>query len=339
MSMRAAVYHGKEDIRLEQIPEPSTPPGSVKVRVAANGLCGTDLHLFYGGAHPAMTLPVVLGHEFGGEIVEIGEGVDDIGLDDQVAVEPLIPCGDCAQCGDGDYNLCGRLRVHGFAGAQGGLAELCVAARGNVHRLPDGLTGREGALVEPLAVAYHAVHQAPLGGSAAIFGAGPIGIGIFLTLQALGSGPLVVVEPSETRRRALGALGAEHILDPGAGDAAGAIADLVAGGVEVAFEAAGTGTALGSAIGATAPKGTVVVVATYEQPVTLGAGSLVQGERRLVGSSTYRGDFDPVIQLLARGAYQVERWVERVPMRELVSIALPRLRAGGAVKLLVEPGA
>ena len=79
------------------------------------------------------------------------------------------------------------------------------------------------------------------------------------------------------------------------------------------------------------------MVATYEQPVTLGASSLVQGERRLVGSSTYRGDFAPVMELMASGAYQLDRWVERVPMRELVSIALPRLRAGAAVKLLVDP--
>src|SRR5262252_6934665 len=155
--MRAALYHGKEDIRIEDIPEPSTRPGTVKLRVAANGLCGTDLHLFYGGAHPAMTLPVVLGHEFGGEVVDVGEGVEDLRLGDQVAVEPLIPCGDCPHCRAGDYNLCGRMRVHGFAGAQGGLAELCVAARSNVHLLPDGVSASEGALVEPLAVAYHAV--------------------------------------------------------------------------------------------------------------------------------------------------------------------------------------
>ena len=335
--MRAAVYHGKEDIRLEEVPEPSTPSGFVKVQVAANGLCGTDLHLFYGGAHPAMSLPVVLGHEFGGEVVEVGQGVADIRPGDQVAVEPLIPCGACPQCSAGDYNLCGRMRVHGFSGAQGGLAEFCVAARENVFRLPEGMSGRDGALVEPLAVAHHAVHRAPLGGPAAIFGAGPIGIGIFLSLHALGSGPIVVVEPSETRRRAIASLGAETVLDPGAGDAVAAIKDLVGGGVQVAFEAAGTAPALASAIAATAPKGTVVVVATYEQSVALDAGTIVQGERTIVGSSTYRGDFVPVIELMARCAYQVDRWVEQVAMRDLVSVALPRLRSGAAVKLLVDP--
>jgi (R,R)-butanediol dehydrogenase/meso-butanediol dehydrogenase/diacetyl reductase len=335
--MRAAQYYGKEDVRIEQIPEPATPAGAVKVRVAANGLCGTDLHLFYGGAHPAMTLPVVLGHEFGGEVVEFGDGVDDLHLGDQVAVEPLIPCGKCDLCGAGDYNLCGQMRVHGFAGAQGGLAEFCVAARPNSHRLPPGLTGVQGALVEPLAVAHHAVRQAPPGKSAAVFGAGPIGIGIFLTLRALGSGPIVVVEPSERRRAAIAALGAEQVLDPGAGDVVAAIRDLVPGGVGAAFEAAGNSSALASAISATAPKGTVVVVATYEQPVTFGAGALVQGERLLVGSSTYRGDFASVIQLMARGAYPTAGWVERVAMRDMVAVALPRLRAGAAVKLLVDP--
>ena len=335
--MKAALYYGAEDLRLEDVPEPSTVPGSVKVRVAANGLCGTDLHLFYAGAHPMMTLPVVLGHEFGGEVVEVGAGVDDLKPGDQVAIEPLIPCGECAQCQSGDYNLCGRLGVHGFAGAPGGLAEFCVAARRNVHRLPEGLSGRNGALVEPLAVAYHAVHQAPRGGPAAIFGAGPIGLGILLTLQALGSGPIAVVEPSATRRQTAAALGAEHVIDPTAGDAVAAIADTIGGGAAVAFEAAGSGQALVSAMASTRPKGTVVVVATYEKPVTLGAESLVQGERRLVGSSTYRGDFAPVIELMARGAYHVDRWVERVPMSEVVSAALPRLRAGDAVKLLVDP--
>lgn len=335
--MRAALYYGKEDVRIEQLPEPATPSGAVKIRVAANGLCGTDLHLFYGGAHPAMTLPVVLGHEFGGEVVEVGDRVDDLRPGDQVAVEPLIPCGSCAQCVAGDYNLCGRMRVHGFAGAQGGLAEFCVAARGNVHRLPEGVTGLQGALVEPLAVAHHAVSHAPLGASAAIFGAGPIGIGIFLTLHAMGSGPVVVVEPSATRRAAIAALGAEHVLDASTGDVEAAIRDIAHGGVGVAFEAAGNSSALASAIAATAPKGTVVVVATYEQAVTLGAGSLVHGERHLVGSSTYRGDFAPVIELMARGAYPTDGWVDRVAMRDMVAIALPRLRGGAAVKVLVDP--
>ncbi len=337
--MRAAVYHGKEDIRIEEVPEPAVRPGAAKVRIAANGVCGTDLHLFFGGAHPAMSLPVVLGHEFGGEVVEVGEGVEDLRPGDQVAVEPLIPCRACDQCKAGDYNLCSRMQVHGFAGAPGGLAEYCVADRRNLYRLPVGLTGADGALVEPLAVAHHAVTQAPLDRGAAIFGAGPIGIGIFLTLRALGADPIVVVEPSETRRRAIAALGAEHVVDPDRKDSTAAVREVVPGGTEAAFEAAGASSALTAALASTAPRGTVVVVATYEQPVTLDAGAFVQGERRLIGSSTYRGDFDAVIALMASGAYPTEGWVDRVPMSELVTTALPRLREGAAVKLLVDPSA
>src|SRR5215469_3829874 len=147
--MRAIRFHGREDVRLDDIPQPSPKAGEIKLRVLYNGICGSDLHEYYHG--PMMTLtrphplsgvqnPVVLGHEFSGEVVELGQGVSDLKVGDLIAVEPVQTCGSCHWCRAGQYNHCPTPAIHGYSRDGGGLAEYTVVLRSMAHKLPVGVS-------------------------------------------------------------------------------------------------------------------------------------------------------------------------------------------------------
>src|SRR6202142_2064317 len=256
--MRAAVYHGRRDLRLEAVPEPQPGPGDVKLRVKYNGICGSDLHEIYDGPittrttpHPltGVTNPVILGHELCGEVVALGEGVEDLALGELVAVEPFETCGHCVYCSSGQYNHCPLLALHGYNRAGGGPADYTVVKRSMAHRLPPGVSAMQGALIEPLAIAWHTANrcQVQAGQTVAIHGGGPIGVGVFLTLRRRGV-ETIVTEPSPLRRAGpaglgrgvLAGLGARWLLDPSACDVVAAIRDLTAGrGADPSVDAAG----------------------------------------------------------------------------------------------------
>jgi len=188
--MRAAVYHGREDVRIEQVEERAIAPGSVRVAVEACGICGSDLHEYAEGPiaipadhpHPLTgeTLPLTMGHEFAGTVVETGGGVDDPEVGDAVVVNPIVACGECRYCTGGRYSLCDSLMNIGIHGGGGGFAERVVVSAENAVALPEGVSFEQGALVEPLSVGLHAVRRSGLaaGDTAAVFGAGPVGLGV-----------------------------------------------------------------------------------------------------------------------------------------------------------------
>ena len=237
--MRAAMYYGNHKLEIEDIPEPSPGEGQVKVRVSRNGICGTDLHEYYDGPifippdqpHPltGKAMPLVIGHEFSGTVTEVGAGVTDVGEGDRVTIEPVYRCGHCRPCKSGRYNLCNSVGFHGLM-ADGGMAEYTVVPQNQVYRLPDSIPLEMGALVEPMSVAYHAAVLGEVNDQsrALIYGAGPIGIGLWFALRGMGLTEIDVVEPSPTRRNAIEALGA-RTLDPTALDVPELIADRTDG--------------------------------------------------------------------------------------------------------------
>ena len=186
--MRAAVFHGREDLRLEQVPDPRPGPGEVKLKVLYNGICGSDLHEYYHGPittrttpHPLTGVknPVIMGHELSGEIVELGAGIEDLAVGDKVAVEPVETCGHCLYCNSGQYNHCGLLAFHGYNRSSGGLAQFSVVKRSMAHKLPPSMSGTQGALIEPMAISYRTAQrcEAEAGQTVVIHGGGPIGVG------------------------------------------------------------------------------------------------------------------------------------------------------------------
>jgi (R,R)-butanediol dehydrogenase/meso-butanediol dehydrogenase/diacetyl reductase len=349
--MRAARFHGKEDLRVEEVAEPTAGPGQVKLKNAFAGICGSDLHVYFAPEAAGLDLskphpvtgalpPQILGHEFSGTVVEVGEGVTDVAVGDNVAVWPIYYCGQCAACRKGRYNVCRTIGFHGLSSDGGGMAEFTTVDASKVHVLPANVDLRLGALVEPMAVAWHAVDRSGVdeGGSALIAGAGPIGIGVWFALKARGITDVLVSEPSAVRRDVLAALGA-RVIDPTSEDLAAAVAELTGGdGVDVAFDAAGVGPAVTSGLAALVPGGRVVVVAIHERAIELLPTTLVMSETEIVGALAYMPeDFDAVIEAMSRGVYDTTGWVGETELDGVVD-AIHKLRSGSGAKVLVRSG-
>jgi (R,R)-butanediol dehydrogenase/meso-butanediol dehydrogenase/diacetyl reductase len=336
--MRAAQYHGPGDVRIDDIAEPDPGPGQVKVRPFHNGFCGTDLHQFFVGPMGPTPPPFVIGHEFSGEVVEVGRDVRSFGVGDRVTVQPLWTCGACAPCLAGNHNLCLETLCHGLGASGGGLSEYTVVDEGMAFPLPDAVDNVQGALVEPMSVAYHAVTRADPkpGDRAVVFGAGPIGIGAYLGLRALGLDDIVVVEPASERRDAVGRLGAETRFDPVTDDLPGELADRWSGsGARVVIDAAGVPASFRDALAVAGPRARVVTVAAYMESVSYNPTDVMMREVEIISSFAYCGEFAPVIEHMSAGRYPTEGWVERLRFEDQ-NLAYDRLHRGEAIKLLVD---
>ncbi len=351
--MKAVRYHGNRDVRLEEVPEPEVAPGSVKVAVEWCGICGTDLHEYEDGPifcptvghpHPVTgeTVPLTLGHEFAGVVAELGEGVTAFAVGDRVVVEPSIACGRCPYCAEGRYNLCVVGGFIGLSGGGGGYAELVVAPAERVHALGD-LSTEVGALVEPIAVGYHAVRRSGIvpGQTAAVFGAGPIGLVTIACLRAIGVEQVISVEQSTIRKAKAPDAGATSVLDPTAVDVAAAVRRATEGlGVDVAFECVGLSPALQAALDATRNGGTVVNVSIWGHRAEIDMFGLVMRELHLIGTSAYCGDHEAVIALLRQGRIEAEQFITgRIGIDEIVDRGFRELieNKDENVKILVHP--
>jgi (R,R)-butanediol dehydrogenase/meso-butanediol dehydrogenase/diacetyl reductase len=345
--MRGAVYYGTGDVRIEELDEPVPGPGQVKIAVAYNGLCGTDLHEIFDGPravpvqpHPltGVQAPVVLGHEVAGTVVETGPDTEPLDMGTLVSLEPLVTCGSCPSCRAGRPNLCDRLAFVGLSAPGGGLAEFAVVARSMVHVAPPGLSTAGAAMAEPMAVAWHAVDRSGIapGRTAVVLGGGPIGIGIHLVLRTRGV-EATVVEPTAGRRRIAAGLGAAT-LDPAEGPVEAALRDATSGsGFDVCFETSGTVAGLATALAATAKRGSVVLLASPRHPLPPILGTALSREIVIRTSYAYAGVFPAVLDALAAGLIPLEGWVTTAPLSRLHE-QLDEMRTGQAAKVLIDPG-
>lgn len=351
--MKAARFHGRGDIRIDDVPEPQVRPGTVKVEVEWCGICGTDLHEYLegpifapaeGAPHPLTgeTVPVTLGHEFAGVVHEVGEGVDDIRVGERVVVEPYIICGRCDACEQGRYNVCQSLGFVGLSGYGGGFAQYVVAERRWIHPLGD-LGTDVGALVEPLAVAYHAVRLsgAQPSHSALVFGAGPIGLVTTAALRAAGVEQIIVVEPADVRKAKAPGAGADHVIDPTGTDVVAEVNELTRGrGADVSFECAGIDAVLKTAINSTRAGGTCVNVAIWGHEASVAMNDLVFREIRLLGSLAYAGDHPATIEMIASGKVDPYQFITgRIGLDDIVADGFDELinNKEENVKILVHP--
>ncbi|MFV0253742.1 MAG: 2,3-butanediol dehydrogenase [Beutenbergiaceae bacterium] len=347
--MRAAVFHGKEDLRVEEVAEPTAGPGQVKLRNAFGGICGSDLHVYFApeasgidldNPHPVTgaSMPQILGHEFSGTVVEIGAGVNNVGVGDRVAVWPIYYCGQCPACQRGAYNVCRTIAFHGLSSHGGGIAEYTTIDATKVHLLPDSVDLRMGALVEPMAVAWHAVESSGIrpGQAAVVAGGGPIGIGVWFALKGHGVTNVLVSEPSAERRAAIEALGADTV-DPANDDLTARVNEATDGmGIDVGFDAAGVSVAFDALLAALTPRGRVQVVALHERPLEFNPTQLLMGETEIGAALAYLPrDFDAVIQAMADGLYDTTGWVDVRPVDDIVD-AFIGLRAGQGMKVLID---
>jgi (R,R)-butanediol dehydrogenase/meso-butanediol dehydrogenase/diacetyl reductase len=351
--LRAVRYHGNRDVRVDEIAEPQVRPGTVKIAPEWCGICGSDLHEYLigpetipgiGQPHPITgeVVPIVLGHEFAGRVVDIGDGVSDVAIGDKVVIEPIIRDNSCPACRAGSYNMCPSIGFHGISGGGGGLAEFTVVPRYMVHKLPSGISTEIGALVEPLAVGWHAVRRSGirLGETAVVVGAGPIGLVTMLALRAAGAGLVVMVEIAEARKRKALAMGADVVLDPTTNDVVGIVRQMTGGGVDVAFDASGNNETLTLALKSVRSRGQVVNIALWDHPAEIDMMKFLFTEANLTSSLAYANDHAAVISALASGRIDAAPLISRrIPLEEIVSGGLEELihNKDANVKILVHP--
>ena len=302
----------------------------VLIKTKAVSICGSDLHIFK-GKHPAAPLPVPIGHELAGEVLEIGKSVSKVKEGDRVAVEPVIICGDCPFCQRGEYNLCNNISFQ-YRKGQGGFTPYFVAEENWIHQLPQSVSFEEGALVEPLAVALHAVEKGriPLDQTAAIFGAGPIGLLVLLLAKLSGAGATYVVDIRDFRLEKAERLGASMAINSSREDPVEVIFDKTGqSGVDWAFEAVGTEKTLNESLRVLKKGGTSIVVGIFEDlEIRIPANIFVQREIALIGSQGYCWDFQAALKLIDRGALK---------LGEIITHRLPLSELRQAFELLIDP--
>ncbi len=343
--MNAFVLHGRNDLRLEQRPVPDVASDSVLIRVVRAGICGSDMH-YYGEGRVGdfvPQMPFVLGHEISGEIVECGKTVSTVAKGDRVIVEPAIPCGSCSACRRGRYNLCGHMRVLGSASAMphadGGFADFVVVPSRSCFLLPGELSYQEGALVEPLAVAVHALARAGsvTGRSVLITGAGTIGEMTLTMCRAAGAARIAVTDVDEFARGFALSHGADAVFDP-AGEGFPAKAGRFASdGFDVVFEASGAPAALRQGLELATRGATIVQVGMLPPSVTLNLGLVASKELQVTGSFRYANAFEVGLELLMNRRVQINGVVTHVFKFEDTQKALACAMGGDkALKVHVE---
>jgi (R,R)-butanediol dehydrogenase / meso-butanediol dehydrogenase / diacetyl reductase len=335
--MKAAMYYGPGDIRMEDVPEPDPGPDEVKVRPLWNGLCGTDLHQFFHGPM-SLVVPCIIGHEFSAEVVEVGRDVTRVSEGDLVAVDPMWACGTCKHCSGSERNLCFDMICHGLGASGGGISEATVVRADMPRLVPEGVGAKQAAMVEPLSVAYHGVRQGrpTPGTTAVVLGGGPIGIGTFLALRAQGVDDVIVSEPAAARRDALASVGAEQVLDPTETDVTAAVMEHTKGeGTDLTIDAAGVAATFTTGLAVTGRRGRFVTLAAYGEPMSYNPTDLMIREIEIVSSFSSSGEFDTVLGHMAAGEYPTDSWSETVSLDDHLT-AYDRLQDGRAIKVLVD---
>ena len=336
--MLVARLHRVGELRLGDEPVPAPGPGTSLVRVRAVGICGSDLHWWSeaGIGDAVLDHPLVLGHE-GAGIIEDGPRRGE-----RVAIDPAIPCGACRCCLDGYRNLCTRIVFAGHGGQDGFMREFVAWPSARLHRLPDRLSDAEGAVLEPLGVAIHALDLGHLriGGTAAVVGCGPIGLLLVQLLRSAGAVPVVGVDPLAHRRDAARRYGAEAVVDPAAPGAEAALRELARGGVDTAFEIAGTDEAVQLAMAAVRPGGRVVLAGIPGDDWTRFRASVARRKGLTIAMVRRMNEVYPrAIDLAVRGQVDLAPLItHRFPLAAAAeAFQLAAERRG--LKVIVEPGA
>jgi len=342
--MKAWVLHGPRDLRLEDRTRPSAAEGYVVIRVSRAGICGTDVHYYQEGRNGTFVvrMPFVIGHEFAGTVVETGRGAGGLSIGDRVAVDPTIPCLICAQCRQGRSNLCADIRVFGSASAMphldGGFQEYVAVPVRCCHRLPESVDDAAGALMEPLAVAAHALQRA--GGVSGlrilITGAGAVGQCVLTFARAMGASRIGVSDPDPFARSFALQHGADVAVDPSLPDAGARLAEYVPGGFDKGFEASGSLAALRLSVEACCRGATIVQIGNLPAEGSLPANLVVSRELAFLGSLRYANLFEKVLDLIQGGRVSVGHLVTHVvPLSELPSGLELATRRGNVIKVQV----
>lgn len=328
--MRALVIHPPHNLQVESLPalDATLPPGHVHIRMAAGGICGSDLHYYHHGGFGTVRIreAMVLGHEAAGFITAVGEGVNGLKAGDLVAVNPSSPCGECAYCHQGQHNHCENMRFNGsamrFPHVQGLFQAEMVVPATRAFPLDPAITPAEAALCEPFAVALHAAAQggALAGKTVLVSGCGPIGV-LMVVAARLGGAKTIIATDITAHSLAVAAqFGVDHGLDMRANPEALAPYQAGRGQVDVVFECSGNPAAMGAALACLRPKGRMVLVGLGGDAL-FPINTLVAKEIEIVGTFRFHAEFAEAARLISSRA---------VDLRPMLSASFPLEEAQAA---------
>jgi len=301
--MKALRWFGRRDLRYVDAPEPVPGPGQLKIKVKLAGICGTDLKEYALGPVmiPLARVPLTVGHEFAGEVAALGAGVTGFRVGERVTGVGYYYCGECYVCRRGLYNICVN---QGFTGL---FSDGCMAEYFNIpsyacYHLPDGVSDEAGAMVEPLAVALHAIRQGgvQLGDTVAIIGDGTIGLCAVMAARTAGAAAVYLVAKHRGRGELARGLGAAAVIYLDEGDPAEKLRQITGGpGADVSIECVGHPDTPRLAVGLTRRAGRTVIVGVFDRPGTLDFSAIIFTEKSIVGSSIYIDEGRTAVTLLA----------------------------------------
>lgn len=347
--MKAVVLGAPNDFSVKDIERPKPGHDELLCRVRAVAICGTDAHLFrgdYPGFWPP-SHPFIPGHEWSGEVVELGEGAEDLGwvVGDRVAGTSHDACGFCQACVEGRYNLCenyGNMSIHRQYGHnwQGAFAEYVVHGIKAVFRLPESLSFAEGALLDPASIALHTANRGKIdpGDNVVVLGPGPVGLLAADAARASGAGRVIVVGRGDRLANA-GKMGNETV-DYAASDPVPVVREMTEGrGPDVVLDCAGVADSFRWGIAMLRKGGTCAAVGIPVSEVTLDLQELVLFEKELIGVRASAGEMRHVIPLVVDGRIRVkELHTHTFPLEEFdQALRTFNERLGGALKVIVEP--
>lgn len=315
--MKALIWTGPRQMQIQEVPRPEPAAGELLLQVAAVGICGSELSGYLG--HNSLRVPpLIMGHEFCGTVAASGAGAADFRPGDRVVVNPLLSCGECALCRKGLPNLCPKRGIIG-ASRPGAFAQWVAVPQSACHRLPDSVDDAGGTLVEPLACAVRAACLAQIGtgSSAAVFGAGPIGLLSLAAARRAGATTLAVIDTNPERLKIARAWGADLVINPREQDPVQVLRGVGGGlGVDAIIDAVGLPITRRQAIRSVLSGGRVVFIGLHDDETPVEGNYIVRQEILITGSFAYTpADFATALQLLAQGFIKADpSWVEERPV-------------------------
>lgn len=314
--MKVCVLTGKQQLEWVERDIPQPEKGELQIKLEYVGVCGSDLHFYQEGQLANWTLdgPLALGHEPGGVVSAVGEGVEGFEVGDKVSMEPAVPCGECEDCRKGNYNLCKNIKMLAIPGERDGVnAEYCVHDASMCYKLPENMTTLEGAMIEPLAVGLHATElsNAKVGETAIILGAGCIGLCTLLSLKARGVSEIYVADVMDKRLEKAAELGATRIFNSTKESIEEFAKTLPGGGADQVYECAGNRITTLQTCRLIKRAGKITLVGVSPEPVLeLDIATLNAMEGTIYSVYRYRNLWQKAISAVASGA---------IPVKEIVS--------------------
>lgn len=338
--MKAAVYHGPGDLRVEEVPVRKLKDNEVKIQVKYCGICGTDIHIFHGdGGCCDVTPPLVPGHEFSGVVAEVGAGVKTVKVGDRVTGDPNDMCGECYFCKNGMQHFC-KNNIGIGTTVDGGFAEYVIMREKQVYKVSDDLSFIEAAMAEPISCCLHGIDLCNIkaGDTVLVIGGGPIGMIMMQLAKNAGASKVIMSEPVEEKREQALKLGATKTIDPLHEDVEAVLAEYCEN-VNVVIECVGNVHTQADAV-RFAGKGATIMyfgLASPEESFPIRPDDIFKKELHITSSYINPYSFERAIQILESGTVELESLITNVvPLDDIADVfTKPEYRRTGKVMIQI----